>query len=306
MHSFSWHPRTFVAVISGAAFVLLASAACSISTFGGAQSVDWRTVWKANFNGPARSGLVSSYWKYDTGSGIFGNGQVEAMTNSTANIYLDGHGDLDITATIWGSSWRSGRIQATQLFTAPVGGELMVTASIKQPDPKSGLGYSPSFWMLGQGVWPADGEIDIMEDVNGLSEHSAALHCGNTVSRNVDGTFGPCHERTGLSSGLQPCADCQVAYHTYSVIIDRRDRGAEQIRWYLDHREFYSVSESQVGAAAWSKAVDHGFSIILDIAMGGTYPDAQCRCSAPDADTTGGGTMSIRSLAVLEDIPVNS
>jgi hypothetical protein len=147
--------------------------------------------------------------------------------------------------------------------------------------------------------------IDIMEDVDSLSEHSGTLHCGDPATRNADGTLGPCHEYTGLSSGLQPCPACQAGYHTYSVIIDRREPGAEQIRWYLDGREFFSVSESTVGTAAWTEAVDHGYSIIVDIAMGGTYPHNQCRCSAPDAATTAGGTMSVRSLAVYDGTPVS-
>jgi beta-glucanase (GH16 family) len=54
----------------------------------------------------------------------------------------------------------------------------MVTASIKQPDPSIALGYWPALWMYSTGTWPEHGEIDIMEDVNGLSKHSGTLHCG--------------------------------------------------------------------------------------------------------------------------------
>jgi beta-glucanase (GH16 family) len=135
-----------------------------------------------------------------------------------------------------------------------------------------------------------------MEDANARSEHSGTFHCGNSS----------CHEYTGLTSGLLKCPACQTGYHTYSVVIDRRKPGAEQIRWYLDGHQFFSVSESAVGASAWAEAVDHGFSIIFDIAMGGTYPDNECHCSAPDGATTAGGTMSIRSLAVYDATPVGS
>ena len=76
----------------------------------------------------------------------------------------------------------------------------------------------------------------------------------------------------GLGSGLRTCPGCQTSFHTYSVIIDRRHAGHEQIRWYLDGHQFYSVSESRVGTAAWTAAIDHGHSILLSLAMGGCVP----------------------------------
>jgi len=81
---------------------------------------------------------------------------------------------------------------------------------------------------------------------------SGTLHCGNLTQRNPDGTTGPCHERTGISSGFRPCADCQSSYHTYSVLIDRRHASDEQIAWYLGGREYFSVSENRAGPAAWT------------------------------------------------------
>ncbi len=258
----------------------------------------WKKIWSDSFHGPAGRGVNTRYWRYQTGYGIFGNGEVEVMTSSPQNVHLDGRGNLDITALYQGNEWTSGRIQTRSVFTPPAGGELRVVATLQQPDPANGLGYWPAFWMLGRGSWPAHGEIDIIEDVNGLSEHSGALHCGNLWQVNSDGTLGPCHEYNGRSSGTRPCPGCQTGYHTYSVIIDRRNPANEQIRWYLDGREFFRVSERQVGAGPWNEAVNHGFTIIFDLAIGGTFPNQRCACVTPTSQTTSGGTLRVRNVAV--------
>jgi beta-glucanase (GH16 family) len=263
----------------------------------------WTTIWSDTFNGAAGTGINSEKWKYDVGYGIFGNQEVQTMTDSTKNIHLDGHGDLSITA-IHNGGWTSGRIETINApFAAPRKGELKVSASIKQPGVISGVGYWPAFWLLGPGSWPKHGEIDIFEDVNALSLHSAALHCGNLTTPNPDGTTGPCHEFNGLSSRLRKCPGCQTGYHTYTAIVDRRQASNEQIRWYLDGRQFFAVRESQIGTAAWHLAVDHGFSIILDLAIGGTYPNHVCKCISPTADTIGYGTMSVRYVSVSKWTP---
>jgi beta-glucanase (GH16 family) len=294
--------RRLAATAAVTAVLLLLSVALA-GCSSGPPSLHWAKVWAANFTGAAGSGLNPGDWTYETGQGIFGNGEIETMTGSPANVYLDGHGGLAITVLGAGTQWTSGRVETTRQFAPVAGDELMVTASIKQPDPSIALGYWPAFWMYSTGTWPEHGEIDIMEDVSGLSQHSGTLHCGTPSTKNADGTLGPCHEYTGLTSGLRPCPDCQTGYHEYSVIIDRRQPSNEQIRWYLDGKQFFSVSESTVGAAAWTEAVDHGFSIILDVAMGGSYPDNVCHCSAPGDATTSGGTMSVRSLAVYNGVP---
>jgi beta-glucanase (GH16 family) len=264
-----------------------------------ATSGQWTLVWRDDFNGPAGRGINQKFWEYDIGRGVFGTNEVETMTRSTRNVHLDGHGDLDITALGEGLMWTSGRIQTRGFtFDAPTGGMLKITASLKQPNPSDGLGYWPVFWIIGPGRWPGTGEMDIMEDVNALSKHSASFHCGNLRHRDQDGRWGPCHERAGLSSGLLPCIGCQTGFHTYSLIIDRTNPANEHIRWYLDGRQFHSVGERRVGKSVWTQAVDHGFSIIFDLAMGGSYANDICECNSLAGPTSSSGTLSIRYVAV--------
>jgi beta-glucanase (GH16 family) len=262
----------------------------------------WKRVWAGDFASRVGSGINQRRWHYDTGTGVFGTGEVETMTSARANVSVTGAGDLEITALDRDGDWTSGRVQTLRTFAAPAGGEMMVTATIRQPDPSSGMGYWPAFWMLGPGQFPENGEIDVMEDVNAQSEHSGTLHCGNLTEPNGDGTFGPCHEDIGLTSGFRPCPGCQTGYHTYSIVVDRRNAGDEQVRWYLDGQQFFAVSESQVGAAVWTQAIDHGLSILFDLAIGGGYPDSICACVTPTAQTSSGAMMSVRSVAVYDSV----
>jgi hypothetical protein len=141
--------------------------------------------------------------------------------------------------------------------------------------------------------WPSTGEIDVMENVNALSEHSGTLHCG------VD-PGGPCNETTGLGSGLQSCSGCQTGYNTYSAIINRTNTSNESITWYLNGTAYFTATESQVGTATWQAAVDHGFFLILDLAIGGGFPNGVCGCTSPSASTSSGAAMSVGYVAVYQ------
>ena len=85
----------------------------------------------------------------------------------------------------------------------------------------------------------------------------------------------------GLGSGLQSCSGCETGYNTYSVIINRTNTSNESITWYLNGTAYYTVTEGQVDAAAWQAAVDHGFFLILDVAIGGGYPNGVCGWHQP-------------------------
>ncbi len=266
-------------------------------------------TWSDDFNGAAGTGLDTGTWKYDTGPGSsFGTGEIETMTNSTSNVYQDGAGHLVLKALHSGtnpsSGWTSGRVETqAATFGAPPGGVVMMESSIQQPNvtTANGAGYWPAFWMLGSTLrsgtpWPTSGEIDILEDINGRSSVFGTLHCGTNPG-------GPCNESTGIGSGERACSGCQTAYHTYAVQIDR-SVSPEQIRWYLDGTNYFTISSNRVDATTWANAVDHPFFIIYDLAMGGGFPAAFG--GGPNASTVSGGQMNIDWVAVYNKAPGSS
>jgi beta-glucanase (GH16 family) len=263
------------------------------------------TVWSDDFTGAAGTGVNPENWRHATGHGYpggarnWGTGEIETMTDSTANVSLDGAGHLAITPLRDAAgNWTSGRIETRRTdFAAPAGGVLRVEASIRQPNVTigNGAGYWPAFWMLGEAArpvgatnWPGIGEIDIFEDVNGRSSLWGTLHCGTASG-------GPCNETAGLESGEQACPGCQTGFHTYAMEYDR-SISPEQIRWYLDGVQYFTLSATAVKAKTWANAVQHGFFIILNVAIGGRFP-AEFG-GRPTTSTVSGASMLVDYVSV--------
>ncbi|MCB5163961.1 acyltransferase family protein [Streptomyces bambusae] len=249
----------------------------------------WTRLLRDDFDGPAGSPPSPANWIHDTGTCYpgcpapqWGTGEIETMTDSTDNVRLDGKGVLEIVPTRTGGRWSSGRIETRRAdFAAPPGGVLRIEASLALPDVTGAkaAGYWPAFWTLGAPLrdgytgWPAIGELDVMESVNGRDTVFATMHCGTP-----DG--GPCREPAGLSSGPRPCPDCRTSFHTYAVEVDRTP-GAEEVRWYLDGRVHHRVRAGQMPAETWRQAVDHGLFLILNVAIGGNLPRADGMAPGP-------------------------
>lgn len=263
----------------------------------------WALQWSDEFNAAAGTGLNTSQWIYDIGHGYgcagcpwnWGTGEIEYNTNSTANVYHDGAGRLAIKPIRDAAgNWTSGRIETQRLDFQPPAGQMMaVEASLQLPNVSGAAaqGYWPAFWMLGapfRGVytnWPGIGEIDIMENVNGQNTEYGTLHCGTNPG-------GPCNETSGIG-GSTPggSPSLQTAFHTYRIEFDR-SVSPEEIRWYLDGVKFHTVKANQVDATTWTNATNHGFFIILNVAIGGGWP------GGPTGATTSGVPMLVDYVRV--------
>ena len=228
--------------------------------------------FKDEFNGPANSAVDSSKWTLETGGWGWGNQELEYYTNSTANAYQNGLGSLVIkavkltpplTLNCWYGpcEYTSARIISKQKFEGRYG---RFEARIKIP---RGQGMWPAFWLLGGDIdsvgWPACGEIDIMENIG----REPTIAHGGFHGPGYFGANGVGGQYT-LSSGA--FAD---GFHVFAI-----EWSPNRIEWLVDGHPYQTKTPADLPLGT-SWVFDHGFFIILNVAVGGSWP------GSPDGTT---------------------
>ncbi|KAF3355074.1 Histone-lysine N-methyltransferase MLL2 [Verticillium dahliae VDG1] len=239
----------------------------------------WLT-WADDFNGRRGSLPKEKNWIFDTGSSYpggppnWGTGEIQTYTKNPENVHLNGKGNLQITAIHQkDGTWTSSRIETQRAdFMAKKDRSMIIQASLKFPAlGDGGVGYWPAFWTLGAEYrdnywsWPTIGEYDIMENVNNLN--------------------------------LCPNAPCAGNFHTYSIEVDRTS-SPEFLRWYIDGQKYHEINETVLPPDVWEKTVHRPHFILLNMALGGGFPNALAGGDTPFNTTQSGGQLEVRYVAV--------
>lgn len=208
---------------------------------------NWTLTWSDNFIG---SGALRD-WSFVNGGGGWGNKELQVY--DSRNVSLAPGGGLVVRAVrngygeqCWyGACTYSGaRLQTKGIFEQKYG---LFEARIKLP---SGRGLWPAFWMEGADVdqvnWPASGEIDIIEINNKKPDLVEAF--AHAPEENYGAYF---QLPNSLSAG----------YHVYGI-----DWTANGITWLVDGHAYGHLN----AYAGWP--FNQPFFLILDLAVGGTWP----------------------------------
>ncbi len=212
----------------------------------------WKLVWGDDFDGPEGAAVDGSKWAYDSGPNWY-NGELQDYTTGADNAFLDGSGNLVIEArreAREGRDYTSARLKTEGKHTFTYG---RFEGRMKLP---FGQGMWPAFWMLGGNSWPADGEIDIMEN---LGREPSIAH-GTIHGPGYSGADGP-----GTAYTLPGGAVFSDDFHIFAI-----EWEPNEIRWYVDGEHYSTKTPSDIGGNRW--VFDHPFFFIVNLAVGGEWP----------------------------------
>ncbi len=242
-------------------------------------------VWSDEFanSGSSNAEPNPAIWTYDTGYQCCGNNEQEtycAWGSTTSpcnpqspNAFIAPGGGLNIVAespTI--AVYTSARLKSQGLFSFQYG---RIEAQMTLPESQ---GMWPAFWMLGNSIatinWPACGELDIMEHIDGSNTPFGGPGTGaapgyDWIAGSVHGGASSSSEESG-SERYTTNGFSAAATHTYGMIWTKGE-----IQYYVDSPSniyaTYKSTDSTWSPTPWPFDSGPEF-ILLNLAVGGDWP----------------------------------
>ena len=227
-------------------------------------SLVWNDEFDGNYgyapneNGIPRTELNPNDWTHEVKNSGWVNHELQNYVNHKTPegrlVTELRDGKLRITALKENGKVYSGRVYAKVKSGWTYG---YIEASIKLP---KGKGTWPAFWMMPVNFrsWPADGEIDIMEEVGYHPDYvSSSLHANDHVHSNG----------TQVTHEMK-CPGAEGEFHTYAILWT-----AKNITTYVDGNVQLSYDNRGLGRNDWP--YDDPFYIIFNLAWGGDWGGAQ-------------------------------
>lgn len=218
--------------------------------------VGYQLVWNDEFD--SGSELNSKDWTHEVQKDHWVNNELQNYVNHLSpegNLVTEvKNGKLRINCFKENGKIYSGRVYAHVNQGWQYG---YFEASIKLP---KGKGTWPAFWMMPVNFrsWPADGEIDIMEEVGYHPDYvSSSLHANAHVHSN----------NTQVTHEMK-CEGAEGEFHTYAILWT-----AKNITTYVDGKVQLSYDNRGLGRDDWP--YDDPFYVIFNLAWGGDWGGAQ-------------------------------
>jgi beta-glucanase (GH16 family) len=215
----------------------------------------WKLVWSDEFN---YQGLPdSTKWGYDVGGKGWGNHEKQFYTEKRLENARVENGNLIIEARK--EPWQGMDYTSTRLVSRKKGDWTYGRFEIRARLPR-GIGTWPAIWMLptdwtyGNGGWPDNGEIDIMEHVG---YHQGFIH-GSTHCLSYYWRIN-----TQKTDTIEIPDACEK-FHTYAM-----EWNKDSITMYVDNVRYFTSTNDGSGWKGWP--FNKRFHLLLNVAIGGDW-----------------------------------
>jgi len=239
-------------VVSCLFLAVLAAGSDSVPTPSG-----WKLVWSDEFNEGTQPDPAK--WAYDVGGQGWGNRELQHYTEARPENARLESGRLIIEARR--EPWQGNDYTSARLITKGKADWTYGRFEIRAKVPRgrgtwAAIWMLPTVWDLGNGLWPDNGEIDIMEHVG----HDTGVIHATTHSRKYHYKWQSKDQRTAST----PVPAAAEAFHDYVLEWDEGE-----IRVYVDGRHYFTSRQDGGDWTAWP--FTRNFYLILNLAVGGDW-----------------------------------